>query len=67
MAGVAVLGFFLLSAGTVSSITRGDLLEHGPQFGDRVLDPGTDQTQEVPLDQTVFFFDGQFNSVYVSI
>ncbi|TSL68191.1 Nidogen-1 [Bagarius yarrelli] len=35
-------------------------------FGDQTLQPGTDETQTVRLDQEVFFFDQTFQKVYVN-
>ncbi|XP_072516823.1 nidogen-1 [Salminus brasiliensis] len=62
----AVFGVLLLLAVTVNCVSRSDLLDYGVQFGDQFLDPGTDVTQEVILDQAVFFFDNQFDKVYVN-
>ena len=73
MAGVArpscpvVFGVLaLLLAGTVNCLSRSDLLDYGVDFGDQLLDSGTDITQELSLEQSVFFFQNHFVSVYVS-
>lgn len=55
------LGFFLVSP--VWSITRSELFSYG---GDQLLEPGNDQTHRVELDQPVLFYDGTFDSIYVS-
>uniref|UniRef100_A0A8B9L2A0 Nidogen 1 n=1 Tax=Astyanax mexicanus TaxID=7994 RepID=A0A8B9L2A0_ASTMX len=62
----AVFGVLLLLAVTVKCISRSDLLDYGPQFGDQTLEPGTDITQEIPLDQAVFFYNSQIEKVYVN-
>ncbi|KAL7854484.1 hypothetical protein SRHO_G00166740 [Serrasalmus rhombeus] len=71
MAGVprpcpAVFGVLLVLAVTVNCLSRSDLLDYGVQFGDQLLDSGTDVTQQITLDQLVFFFDGEFDKVYVN-
>ncbi|GAA6100747.1 nidogen-1 isoform X1 [Tachysurus ichikawai] len=51
---------------SVHCASRSDLFKYGAQFGDQTLQPGTDQTQLVLLDQTVYFFDEEFKKVYVN-
>lgn len=51
---------------TVKSISRSDLFQYGEDVGDSLLEQGTDQSQELTLDKPLFFYDGSFNSVFVS-
>lgn len=56
----------LALAVSVSALIRTELFDYGVQYGDLILEPGSDQTQEFALDQTLFFFKGSFETVYVS-
>ncbi|KAK3562133.1 hypothetical protein QTP86_030133, partial [Hemibagrus guttatus] len=51
---------------SVNCATRSDLFGYGVQFGDQTLQSGSDETQPVHLDQSVHFFDRQFEKVYVN-
>uniref|UniRef100_A0A4W4DSS1 Nidogen 1b n=1 Tax=Electrophorus electricus TaxID=8005 RepID=A0A4W4DSS1_ELEEL len=56
----------LVLAVSVSCLSRSDLFDYGVQFGDQVLESGTDISQEITLDQSLYFFDGRFDTVYVN-
>lgn len=43
------------------------MFDYGEQAGDQLLEQGTDQTQAFILNQSMFFFDGAYDTVYVSI
>jgi len=58
--------FFGLSV-SVSGITRQELFPFGTSAGDQSLDDGTDETREITLEKPVTFYDGQFNTIYVSV
>lgn len=62
---IACLGFlgFLVS---VESITRGELFPFGPSAGDQILTAGNDQTHQLELENPVLFYDGTFDSIFVS-
>lgn len=51
---------------SVNCVTRSDLFDYGEQAGDQLLEQGTDVTQELLLDQSLFFFDDEYDTVYVS-
>ncbi|KAJ8248388.1 hypothetical protein GJAV_G00241500 [Gymnothorax javanicus] len=51
---------------SVDCVRRSELFPHGEGAGDRVLPPGNDMTQELPLDKPVLFYDGTFDSVYIN-
>uniref|UniRef100_A0A8C1RKD5 Nidogen 1a n=1 Tax=Cyprinus carpio TaxID=7962 RepID=A0A8C1RKD5_CYPCA len=51
----------------VSGITREELFPFGRNAGDRALDEGSDETQEISLQKPVTFYSGQFSQIYVSI
>ncbi|XP_051529265.1 nidogen-1-like [Myxocyprinus asiaticus] len=51
---------------SVQCLTRDQLFDYGVQFGDEILESGTDSFQELDLDQTLFFFKGKFDKIYVS-
>ena len=56
----------LAIAVTVNGQGRTELFDYGVQHGDQLLGPGSDQTEELALDQTIYFYKGSFESVYVS-
>ncbi|CAJ1067679.1 nidogen-1 [Xyrichtys novacula] len=56
------LGFVALA----QSITREQLIPHGPSAGDQTLEAGTDQTHKLDLDKPVLFYDGSFNSIFIN-
>lgn len=51
---------------SVQCLTREQLFDYGIQFGDRILESSTDSVKELELEQTLFFFKGKFDKVYVS-
>ncbi|XP_041959120.1 nidogen-1-like isoform X1 [Alosa sapidissima] len=51
---------------TVSGLSRTELFDYGVQYGDQPLEPGSDQTEELALDQTLFFYKDSFDSVYIN-
>lgn len=57
---------FIAGSVSVNCASRSDLFDYGAQFGDHSLQSGNDETQKVYLDQAVFFFDKDFEKVYVS-
>lgn len=57
---------FLGFAASVESITRGELFPFGPSAGDQTLAAGNDQTHRLELDNPVLFYDGTFDSIFVS-
>ncbi|XP_029925797.1 nidogen-1 [Myripristis murdjan] len=59
---VTVLGL----VASVHSITRGELFPFGPASRDQLLEPGTDQTHQLTLDNPVLFYDGTFNNIYIN-
>ncbi|KAJ8392450.1 hypothetical protein AAFF_G00075750 [Aldrovandia affinis] len=50
----------------VSCLSRSDLFQYGTKAGDGFLDPGTDQTTELGLDKSMYFYDGSFDSVFIN-
>lgn len=52
---------------SVNSLRKRDMFDYGEQAGDQLLEQGTDQTQAFILNQSMFFFDGAYDTVYVSI
>ncbi|KAJ8285030.1 hypothetical protein COCON_G00038800 [Conger conger] len=53
----------------VAAVGYGILLvakKYGERAGDRVLDPGNDETQELLLDKSMYFYDGSFDTVYIN-
>ena len=52
---------------SVNSLSKHDMFDYGEQAGDQLLEQGTDQTQALILNQSMFFFDGAYDTVYVSI
>ncbi|MFT7807036.1 nidogen-1 [Arapaima gigas] len=50
----------------VRSIDRAELFKYGEDAGDRALEPGTDQTGQLALDKTLYFFEGKFQSVFIN-
>lgn len=57
---------FLGFVASVESITRGELFPFGPSAGDQILAAGNDQTHQLELDKPVLFYDGTFDSIFVS-
>lgn len=51
---------------SVQGLTREQLFDYGIRVGDKILDSGTDSVRELELEQTLFFFKGKFDKVYVS-
>lgn len=58
----SLLGF----VASVHAITRGELFAYGPSAGDQLLEPGNDQTHRLELKKPVLFYDGTFDSIFVS-
>ncbi|XP_042560584.1 nidogen-1-like [Clupea harengus] len=56
----------LAIAVTVNGQSRTELFDYGVQHGDQLLGPGSDQTEELALDQTIYFYKGSFESVYIN-
>lgn len=50
----------------MESITRGELFPFGPSARDRLMEAGNDQTHRLQLDNPVLFYDGSFDSIFVS-
>lgn len=59
---VSFLGFVV----SAQSITRGELFPFGPSARDQILESGNDQTHRLDLDNPVLFYDGTFDSIFVS-
>lgn len=57
---------FLGFLASVESITRGELFPFGLSAGDQLLTAGNDQTHQLELDNPVLFYDGTFDSIFVS-
>ncbi|XP_046907058.1 nidogen-1-like [Hypomesus transpacificus] len=51
---------------SVKGASRRDFFKYGTDIGDEVLKPGTDETQEILLDQSLFFFSEAYDTVYVN-
>ncbi|XP_016359718.1 nidogen-1-like [Sinocyclocheilus anshuiensis] len=51
---------------SVRCLNREQLFDYGIRFGDQILDSGTDSVRELELEQTLFFFKGTFDKVYVN-
>lgn len=54
------------SVASVESITKGELFPFGPSARDQILAAGNDQTHRLELDKPVLFYDGAFDSIFVS-
>lgn len=65
--GWLVCASFLGFVASVQSITRGELFPFGPSARDQLLESGTDQTHQLNLDRPVLFYDGTFDSIFVSL
>ncbi|KAM6971980.1 nidogen-1 [Aplochiton taeniatus] len=50
----------------VRSASRHDFFDYGEQAGDEVLEPGTDVTKALILDQSLFFFHDAYNTVFIN-
>lgn len=64
--GWLVCACFLGFVASVQSITRDELFPFGPSARDQLLEPGNDQTHQLDLDNPVYFYDGTFDSIFVS-
>ncbi|XP_076880934.1 nidogen-1 [Brachyhypopomus gauderio] len=51
---------------SVRGLSRSDLFDYGVEFGDQFLEPGTDVSQQIILEQSLYFFDGTFEEIYVN-
>ncbi|XP_071206983.1 nidogen-1-like isoform X2 [Salvelinus alpinus] len=51
---------------SVNSLSKRDMFQYGEQAGDQLLDQGTDQTQALILNQSMFFFDAAYDTVYIN-
>uniref|UniRef100_A0A674BYS5 Nidogen 1 n=1 Tax=Salmo trutta TaxID=8032 RepID=A0A674BYS5_SALTR len=51
---------------SVNSLSKRDMFDYGEQAGDQLLEQGTDQTQAFILNQSMFFFDGAYDTVYIN-
>lgn len=65
MAFFHTIGFVALLV-SVECLTRDQMFDYGVQFGDQILDAGSDSVLEVELDHSLFFFKEKFDKVYVS-
>lgn len=61
-----VCASFLGFVASVQSITRGELFPFGPSARDQLLAAGNDQTHRLELDKPLLFYDGTFDSIFVS-
>ncbi|XP_047459404.1 nidogen-1 [Mugil cephalus] len=57
---------FLGFVASVQSITRDELFPFGPHARDQLLEPGNDQTHRLDLDQSVLFYDGTLDSIFIN-
>uniref|UniRef100_A0A674E2W9 Nidogen 1 n=1 Tax=Salmo trutta TaxID=8032 RepID=A0A674E2W9_SALTR len=51
---------------SVNSLRKRDMFDYGEQAGDQLLEQGTDQTQKLILNQSMFFFGGTYDTVYIN-
>ncbi|XP_029480837.1 nidogen-1-like [Oncorhynchus nerka] len=51
---------------SVNGLSKRDMFDYGEQAGDQLLEQGTDQTQKLILNQSMFFFDGTYDTVYIN-
>lgn len=51
---------------TVNGASRRDFFDYGTLAGDLLLQSGTDETQELLLDQSLYFFNEAFDTIYVN-
>lgn len=65
--GWLVCASFLSFVAAAHGITRGELFPFGPSARDQILAAGNDQTHELELEQPVLFYDGTFDSIFVSV
>lgn len=61
-----VCASFLAMVASAQSLTRGDFFPFGASAGDQQLDAGDDLTHTLELEKPVLFYDGTFNSIFVS-
>uniref|UniRef100_A0A672N3N6 Nidogen-1-like n=1 Tax=Sinocyclocheilus grahami TaxID=75366 RepID=A0A672N3N6_SINGR len=66
MALLRSVGLLALLLVSVRCLNREQLFDYGIRFGDQILDSGTDSVRELELEQTLLFFKGKFDKVYVS-
>lgn len=64
--GWLVCASFLGLVASVQGVTRGELFPFGPSARDQLLEAGNDQTRRLDLDKPVLFYDGTFDSIFVS-
>jgi len=64
--GWLVCASFLGFVASVRSITRDEFFPFGQSARDQLLEPGNDQTHQLNLNKPVLFYDGTFNSIFVS-
>uniref|UniRef100_A0A8C7GMG9 Nidogen 1 n=1 Tax=Oncorhynchus kisutch TaxID=8019 RepID=A0A8C7GMG9_ONCKI len=55
-----------LEQNVVNGLSKRDMFDYGEQAGDQLLEQGTDQTQQLILNQSMFFFDGTYDTVYIN-
>uniref|UniRef100_A0A674E3F1 Nidogen 1 n=1 Tax=Salmo trutta TaxID=8032 RepID=A0A674E3F1_SALTR len=48
---------------SVNSLRKRDMFDYGEQAGDQLLEQGTDQTQKLILNQSMFFFGGTYDTI----
>uniref|UniRef100_A0A8C8GG04 Nidogen-1 n=1 Tax=Oncorhynchus tshawytscha TaxID=74940 RepID=A0A8C8GG04_ONCTS len=48
---------------SVNGLSKRDMFDYGEQAGDQLLEQGTDQTQQLILNQSMFFFDGTYDTI----
>lgn len=65
--GWLVCASFLSLVAAAHGITRGELFPFGPSARDQILATGNDQTHQLELEQPVLFYDGTFDSIFVSV
>ncbi|KAI2658943.1 Nidogen-1 [Labeo rohita] len=51
---------------SVQCLNREQLFDYGIEFGDKILESGTDSVKELELEQTLLFFKGKFDKIYVN-
>ncbi|XP_016374163.1 nidogen-1-like [Sinocyclocheilus rhinocerous] len=66
MALLRSVGLLALLLVSVRCLIQEQLFDYGIRFGDQILDSGTDSVRELELEQTLLFFKGKFDKVYVS-
>ncbi|KAL1006142.1 hypothetical protein UPYG_G00068340 [Umbra pygmaea] len=51
---------------SVNCLSIQNMFEYGQQAGDQLLELGTDQTQKLFLNNSLFFFDRDYDTVYIN-